>query len=303
MKKYFMMAAIVLFAATSCTNESELTEVENNAEQATAPVTVRVSDFSMSMDDMSSGGGLTRAAVDAATYDRVGAMTLAFYDTEGNEVYKTTQVKDDNATYTTFGQFTANLPVDNYTMVALGYTYRDDDVFTLTSPTEAAFTSERPREMFCATQAVSVTSASPLDLDVTLNRISAKLIILSTDSRPVSAAKIRTTFAKGGKGFNPTTGFSLTDTGFSLINNPSAAVGTSITVNIFPFLYADEEKMDVTIEALDNDENVLITKVVNNVPLKRNYVTTLRGAVFTAGISSATFKIETEWGEGETVDF
>lgn len=56
-------------------------------------------------------------------------------------------------------------------MVALGYAYNDGDVFTLTSPTEAAFTSERPREMFCATQSVMVTSGTSLDLNVTLNRI------------------------------------------------------------------------------------------------------------------------------------
>jgi hypothetical protein len=64
-----------------------------------------------------------------------------------------------------------------------------------------------------------------------------------------------------------------------------------------------EEKMTITIEALDNDDNVLGTKVVNNVPFKRNRVTKLTGAVFTAGTSGAGFKLETDWLEDAIVNF
>ena len=217
-------------------------------------------------------------------------------------MYKTTQIKGDGS-YTTFGEFTANLQVGTYTMVAVARYYYAGDAFTLISPTAAAYTSERPRETFCLTQAVTVTSASPLDLDVTLNRISSWLKIVSTDGRPASATKIRTTFAKGGKGFNPTTGLATTDTGFSQTNNPSTAVGATIEVNAVPFLYTDEESMTITIEALDADDNVLATRVVNNVPFKRNRQTILTGAVFTADASAAAFKLETSWLDDETVNF
>lgn len=232
-----------------------------------------------------------------------GAITLAFYDAVGTEVYKTTQVKADAATYTTFGEFTANLPVGSYTMVAVARAHYDGDAFTLTSPTEAAYTSERPRETFSKVQSVTVTNAFPLDLNVTLNRISSWLKIVSTDGRPASATKIRTTFGKGGKGFNPTTGLDTTDAGFTQTNNPSTAVGATIEVNALPFLYTDEESMTITIEALDAGDNVLATKVVNNVPFKRNRITKLSGAVFTADPSGAAFTLETSWLEDETVNF
>lgn len=292
----------MLLAATSCTNESELTVVENNAEQVTAPVTVRVNNFSITQEEMPSGGGTTRAAQNPADYDGVGAIELAFFDAEGTKVYTSTQVKGDGS-YTTFGEFTANLQVGTYTMVAVARYHYAGDAFTLTSPTEAAYTSERPRETFAGTQAVTVTSASALDLDVTLNRISSWLKIVSTDGRPASATKIRTTFAKGGKGFNPTTGLATTDTGFSQTNNPSTAVGATIEVNALPFLYTDEESMTITIEALDASDNVLATRVVNNVPFKRNRQTILTGAVFTADASAAAFKLETSWLDDETVNF
>ena len=90
---------------------------------------------------------------------------------------------------------------------------------------------------------MTVTSTTPLDLDVTLNRIVAALDLFSTDGRSASATKIRTTFAKGGKAFNPITGLATSDTGFSQINNLSAAVGSTINVRAFPFLVTDEETM------------------------------------------------------------
>lgn len=300
MRNIMLIAGTILLFAACSNNLSE--EVINDG--TLAPVTVRVSDFSMSMDEMSSEEGSTRAAENPATYNNVGAITLAFYDAEGNEVYKTTQLKSE--TPTGFGTFTANLQVGTYTMVAIARQVGAGDVFTLTSPTEAAFTSERPREVFCKTQGVTVINASPLNMDVTLNRIVSALNILSTDGRPAGATKIRTTFSKGGKSFNPTTGLALTNNGFSQVNNPSKGVGVAIDITSFQFLTsADdvEEKMNVTIEVLDDGNNVLFTHTVNDVPFKRNYKTTLRGAIFTAAASSASFKVETAWGEYDPIDF
>lgn len=301
--KFFFLAALVLLAAACSSNESELTRVENH--QETALVRVSFNDFSMAMSDVAGARAVTRSEEAPASYNGVGAMTLAFYDAEGTEVYKTTQLKGDS-TYTIFGEFTANLPVGTYTMVAIARANYDGDAFTLTSPTQAGYTSERPRETFSKVQTVTVTSASALDINVTLNRISSWLKIVSTDGRPASVKKIKTTFEKGGKDFNPTTGLAITNTGFSQTNNPSTATGATIEINVVPFVACaddEEEKMTVTIEALDADNNVLSTKVVENVPFKRNRKTILTGSVFTADTSGAAFKLETAWLEDKTVDF
>ena len=295
MKKFFFMAAAMLLAATSCTNESEETVVENQT--ATAPVRVHVNDFSVTTEEFP----MTRAAQDVADYTNVGAIDLAFY--EGSiEVYKTTQLRGDNTTYTTFGEFECDLPIGNYTLVVVGRGYSDGDVFVLSSPISAAYTSERARETFCATQDVTVTATTPLDVSVTLSRIMAKLSIVSTDARTASVTKIRTTYSAGGKSFNPTTGLATVNTGFSVTNTPKSDV-TTLEVGNYAFLATDEQTMSITIEALDASENVLSTKVVPNVPLKRNRVTTLSGQVFTASSSAASFKVETDWLEGNTVNF
>ena len=302
MKQHLMMAAIVLLAATGCTNECVETEVAN--QKATALVTVRVNDFSITTEEMPSGGGTTRSAVNPASYDGVGAIDLAFYS-GGTEIFKTTQIKSDGTTYSTFGEFSCNLPIGNYTMVVVGRGYfPNDDVFTLTSPTAAGYTSERARETFVKTQAVNITSADPVNLSATLNRIVAKLEIISTDTRIDGVSKIRTTYSAGGKSFNPTTGLATSNTGFNLTNTPSAAVGATIDVGSFVFLATDEQTVNITIDVLDANEDVMFTKFVANVPLKRNRQTVLSGPLFTStAITSSAFQVETDWLPNNTVNF
>lgn len=287
------IATLALLFAGCCKDKEQDTII------GTAKVHVSVADFALTQQDLPQ----TKTPQDAADYANVKAITLAFYNANGTEVYQTTQLKSDPTTYTTFGEFDCELTIGNYTMVAVARHVGNGDVFTLTSPTEAAYTSERPRETFTAVQSVSVTSTNPLNLTTTLNRISSSLQIISTDGRPAEATKIRTTFEKGGKSFNPTTGLALTDAGFAQTNNPSASAGTTIDVTSFPLLYTDEETMTITIQALDADDNVLLTKTVNNVPFKRNRKTILTGAVYTPGSSSATFQLETAWLDDVTVNF
>lgn len=299
MKKIFLWASLCLFAV-SCSNETiESDNGVTNAEKVLAPVTVRVNGFSVTQEEMASGG-TTRAAQTAASYTGVGAIDLAFYS-GGTEVYKHTQLRGDNTTYTTFGEFSCNLPIGTYTMVAIARGYYDGDVFTMTSPTAAGYTSERPRETFCASQSVTVTAAGA-DASVTMNRIITQLNIISTDQISSGVAKIRTTYGGGSKSFDPTSGLATDDNGFSLTNSPTVKDGHLGICN-FAFLATDEETMTITIEALDADNHVLFTKSVPGVPLKRNRQTTLTGAIFTASASSAAFQVETAWIEGNTVNF
>ena len=297
MKTKLILLAGLALLTSSCDN---VIYPSDDTSRVTAPVTIHVNDFSITQSEFPDTG--TRAVTDVKDYKPVEAVTLALYN--GNtEVYKTTQFKSDKSTYTTFGEFSCQLPIGTYKMVALGYGYFVGDEFTLTSPTEAVFTSERPREMFCLTKDVTVTKTSPLDLTVTLDRINSWLYIESTDGRSAIATKIRTTFAKGDKSFNPTTGLALTDKGFTQINNPSAKTGDPIKVGIYPFLYSDEETMDVTIETMDDNNTVLFTKTITNVAFKRGYKTTIKGPIFTAGASSVGFNLNPDWGTGETYTF
>lgn len=296
MKKYVFLAVTALLAA-SCSKET--TNEVINPEQPTAPVTVRVSDFSILQEDLPDGS--TRAAQDVADYANVQVLTLAFYDAGGEEVYKTSRNKWETATYTTFGEFSCNLPIGTYTLVIIGYNHVNEyDEIVLTSSTVAGYTGEWARETFCATQSVTVMAAGA-NVSVTMNRIIALLNIRSTDAVPDDVATIRTTYAAGGKSFNPTTGLATSNAGFAVTNSRHVVDG-KLNVGSYVFLATDEQTMTITIEALDAGNNVLLTKVVPSVPLKRNRKTILSGALFTTSASTATIQVETAWLEDNTVN-
>lgn len=290
-----IVGVILLAASSSCSNDNELNE---QVVEKLAPVTVQVSDFSMTMEDLS--GGTTRATSSVADYNGVKAISLAFYSGD-TEVYKTTQLRADQSTYTTFGEFACSLPMGSYTMVVLGY--GSTSAMTLNSKTSATFPAgERVRETFVYTENVNVTNTDALALSATLNRVIAMLGVVSTDDRTTNAAQISVTFSAGGQGVNPMTGLSTTNTGFSNVVDIQSAVGSTSSTASYIFLNSDQQTMDVTVDVLDEDENVLSHKVVNNVPFRRNQRTILKGSLYTSAPGSAAFSVETSWLSDNTIE-
>ena len=299
MKKVsFIFVALMGMMAASCGNESDELSNEQTVEQSQlVPVRVHVEGFSLSQEEFS--GAQTRAAQDVADYSGINAMTLAFYKDDGTEAYKSTQAKGDAG----FGEFSLSLPMGSYTMVAVAYYNSDVSPLVLTSPTEAAFTGTRPYETFATTQAVNITNTSAVDISATLNRIITQLKVVSSDGKTADVSNVRMTFSAGGKDFNPTTGFAITNTGFANTVGNSAAVGDPSTSLSFLFLATDEQNINVTIETLDAQGNTLLSKTVNNVPFKRNRVTKLTGAMYTNEALSGTFKVETAWLDEYSANF
>lgn len=260
--------------------------IKEQRSQCLTPVSVHVNDFLITVDTFSD-----TKATPANEYDNLKALTLAFYDGE-TEVYKSTQLQVD----TGFGDFSLNLPQATYTMVVLGYSCYEGDVLTLTSPSQAEFTAGRVGETFAKTQEVVINSANPVEISATLDRIVSKLYVVSSDNRPAGVDKIRMTFGGGAKAFNPSTGLSTSNTGFSNTVNISTEVGKRSGSISYLFLNSAEQTMTVTLEALDADDAVVYTKVLRNVPFKVNRSTKLTGKLYTATAPGTTsFQVNDEW--------
>lgn len=293
MKIRLFLAGLVLLLAACSTDNSIHTD------DTLVPVTVRVSGFAVSQDEFPD----TRATTAPASYEGIDAITLAFYDEKGTEQYKTTQLKSNLPSGKTFGEMELSLHYGTYTMVVIGRGHFSGDSFTLDSPTSAVYDCEHVRETFTCTQAVRISSTSPVDLEATLNRIVAQVAVVSTDTKTPNVARIRTTFSAGGKRFSPTTGLALDNTGFSNTVYGEGNTGETTSALNFLFLATDEQKMDVTIETLDADGAVLFSKTVNDVPLRRNRVTTLTGAMYSPAAATATFTLSTDWLPGNNLNF
>lgn len=288
----FFFAAFMLLAA-SCSNDESLDSSVNPSDEL-APVTVRVSDFSVEQESFPA----TRAS-SVATYSDVKFLTLAFYK-GSTEVFKQTQNRDDDATYDTFGEFSTTLPMGSYTMVVVAN--GGDNAITLTSATSASFGENRVMETFAYSQTVNVNSNAALNLSATLDRIVSCIAVCSTDGRMDEAKKLRITTTTGGRIFNPTTGLATENSGIIATITLPEAVGTVTRSATLFFLATDEQTADVTIETLDEDDNVLFSKTVENVPLKRNRWTILTGAMYQA-TASGTFSVNTDWLTNENVNF
>ncbi|MBR0262313.1 MAG: FimB/Mfa2 family fimbrial subunit [Prevotella sp.] len=302
MRNFILMAGMILLAA-SCSNDESLdSSVNLSSEQNLVPVTVSVSSFSVSQSDFSDtdnpqGAQATTRATAVGDYDGVQKLTLAFYNSDGTEQLKVTHTKGSMPEGDTFGEFSTTLPLGSYTMVVLGYVLYDDDELTLTSPTQAEWTVNAPRETFAATQEVNVTSTTALNLSATLDRIVAQLKVISTDKRTANVEKVRMTFAAGGKQFSPTTGLATVNTGSVSTVNTGVKVGERSCAIGYVFLQTDEQTMDVTIETLDADGNTIFSRTVNNVPFKRNRCTKLTGSIYptAASTTAGSFQVSTEW--------
>ena len=284
-----MLAAVLMLC--SCSSDKG----ETDDTQLLVPVTVRTNDFSVSQDDFN-----TTRATPVAGYTNVKALTLAFYDGDGNEVYKTTQLRDDATTYTTFGTFSLALPLGSYTMIVLGNA--GDQQVTLTGPASATWGDNKANDTFGASQAVNITTYDAVNLSATLNRMVTMVAVNSTDICPATVANIRMRTSTGGKTFNPVTGFATVNTG--VVSSVSSAnyVGSISRTGMYLFITADEQTTDVTIETLDANDQVLFSKTVTAVTLKRNRRTVFTGAMYTAS-SAATFTIESDWLSDYPMDF
>lgn len=281
-KKLSILAALGLVAA-SC-------NVKEERVLCSAPVSVHVDDFLVTVDTFSD----TKAEQSATEYSGVKGLTLAFYDGD-TEVYKHSQVKGALEEGETFGEFNLSLSMGTYTMVVLGYGMGEDDNLVLTSPTVAAYTGPRARETFAATGPVEIASTEGVELSATLDRIIAKLLVLSTDGRAADATNVRMTLSAGGKAFNPTTGLATSNTGFSNTVNISTAAGAISSSITYLFLASDEQTLDVTVDVLDAEGQVLSSKVATGVPFQRNRTTKLTGTLYSAEAQAGSFQLETDW--------
>lgn len=291
MLKKLSFFALVALAAASCNNKESHPECQ-------IPVNVHLYGLSVSQEEFDE----TKAVQDAADYTSINNLTVAFYS-GSTEVAKVTQIRGNTSSYETFGEFSFSLPMGSYTMVALAYKTTDDSPFELTSPTSAAFTGAHALETFASTQTVNIDNTSAVDVGAVLNRLVSKLVVQSSDGKTANVSKIRMSFSAGAKAFNPSTGLATSNTGFSNTVPISAAVGAASNSASYLFLVSDEQKINVTIESLDEDGNTLFSKTVPNVSFKRNRKTILTGALYTNDALGGSFQIETAWEDDSNVNF
>lgn len=287
MRKLLPLLAIVTLTLAGCRKDT---------------ATVLMTSIHVSLGDFEVIAGDPTSAKDEplATYSGVKAVTLAFYSSTGALIYSATQLRADSTTYATFGEFDLTLPMDSYTMEV--FAYGSEQPLTLNGIAEASYTADKVRETFVAAQAVNITGTSLVNISATLHRINNKLQLFSTDPQPASIDSVRITYSAGGRSFNPLTGYATVNSG--LVNSVKSVPGSngSTRVGSYIFLNANEQYVDITIDAIDTTSAVVFHKEIINVPLRRNAVTTLQGSMYSA-VATSLFTLHTDYDSLIVINF
>lgn len=275
MKKLLFLATI---CAAFCACSNDASEVMEDEE--TELVTLTFSPY-----EQSAMARTTRAATSIASV----VNHLDVWITDG------TTTTDLHQTNTDAGFGTVSMTLDKtktYTLYAIGH---KADGATL-SDGVISFTDDKTTHSIFYTTTFS--PATTTNLSCLMTRIVADFRMEITDDIPAECKSLRFTISDVFDRWNVTTG------GTHLLNRVSTinCNGTSAIFNIYAITTDAQTMHTVTVEALDENDAVIQSRVFENVPLRNGYKTNYRGTFFIDTPMSMSFTVN-DWNEYDTVDF
>lgn len=229
---------------------------------------------------------MTRAAVSIA--DVVTMLDVWIYES-GSEVTAIHQSASDAG----FGSLTVTLDkTKTYTLYAIGH---KADGATLADGV-ISFTDDKvTHSMFYSTTFSPATTTS---LSCLMNRIVADFRLEITDDIPTGVVKFRFTVSGVYDRWSVTTGATHGINRVSTINYG----GTSTIFNVYAITTDAQTTHDITVTALDENDQEVQTRTFVDVPLRNGYKTNYRGTFFIDTPMSMSFTVG-DWNEYGVVDF
>ena len=229
---------------------------------------------------------MTRTAVSIA--DVVNHLDVWIYES-GSEVAAIHQTTSD----ADFGSVSVTLDkTKNYSLYAIGH---KADGATLTDGV-ISFTDDKvTHAMYYANILSPATTTS---LSCLMNRIVADFRLVITDEIPTECKSFRFTVDGIFDRWNVTTGGTHSLDRVSTISYG----GTSSIFNVYAIVTDAQTTHDITVTALDADDQQIQTRTFANVPLRNGYKTTYRGTFFIDTPMSMSFTVN-DWSEYDTVEF
>ena len=230
---------------------------------------------------------ITRTATSIATYCTHLDVWLYESDTEFCSVHQTTA---DAA----FGSISVTLDkTKTYTMYAVGHKCTTDAMLT---DGVIAFPDDKvTHSMYYTTTFSPATTTS---LSCLMNRIVADFRMEITDDIPAECESLRFAISGVYDRWNVTTGGTHSLDRVSTI----AYNGTSSVFNVYTITTDAQTLHAVTVDALDENDNVLQSRTFSAVPLRNGYRTNYRGTFFIDTPMTMTFTVN-DWNEYDVVNF
>ena len=275
MKKLLFMALAALWLV-GCSEQSEQTEQSDELTKVS---------LSFSPYEQSAMARTTRAASSIA-----GIVThLDVWITDGT----TTQDIHQTSADANFGSLSVTLDkTKTYTLYAIGH---KADGATL-SDGVISFTDDKvTHSMFYS---ITFSPATTTNLSCLMNRIVADFRLDITDDFPAECKSLRFTIANVFDRWNVSTGGTHSLDRVSTISYG----GTSSIFNVYAIVTDAQTTHDITVTALDENDQELQTRTFMNVPLRNGYKTSYKGTFFIDTPMTMEFMVN-DWNEYDEVTF
>ena len=269
------MALAVLWLV-GCSEQSEQTEQSNELTKVS---------LSFSPYEQSTMARTTRAASSIA-----GIVThLDVWITDGTTTQDIHQTSSDAG----FGTLSVTLDkTKTYTLYAIGH---KADGATL-SDGVISFTDDKvTHSMFYS---ITFSPATTTNLSCLMNRIVADFRLDITDDFPAECKSLRFTIANVFDRWNVSTGGTHSLDRVSTISYG----GTSSIFNVYAIVTDAQTTHDITVTALDENDQELQTRTFMNVPLRNGYKTSYKGTFFIDTPMTMEFMVN-DWNEYDEVTF
>ena len=282
-----VLGLVALGAMTSCSIREDV----NACSKQQVYVDLHAFDYSMN-------SFATKAAHAA---NAVSQIAFKAFDKNGTEAYSVTQSSNEDG----FGAVNFELSPGAYSFVAVGNKLSanapEGAMVSISSTTSATLPEVLPTDVFSLTKAVIIEPRTPFNTAMTLPRVISQFKLATADKLPSNVASIELIANPSASAnastasFDPSDGSLLTNQRWTKTANVSPSAGKqTITVLLNMLLTSDEQTIDVVANAYDTDGYLITTLTLNNVPMKRNRITTARGILFNAG-GSSSFTFENGW--------
>lgn len=233
--------------------------------------------------------GGTRSKVDVS--EVCSRLNLALFR-DGTKVKTVNQLSTDEG----FGRVSLDLAEGAYQVVVIAH--NGTGAATLTSPEEIKFPDNKVTDTFYYYAQLAVEQ--DMKVDMLLKRAVAKFRLVTTDAIPQNVQQMKFYYTGGSSTFDAVTGFGCKDSRQTEYRSvTSEMVGKTGQFEVYTFPHADEDKLKMTITALDASGSELCQRVFEDLPVKLNQITQYTGAFFeeasASGAAVFTLMAEDNW--------
>ena len=288
-----MALAVTMLLASGCENPVT-SATDNPAEQQEEvkykTISFNITGFEVTTEDITT----TRADKKLSDFNLKG-LTLTVLKQNGDEWEVVRSIKQSSTSTESFGSISCSVPYGSYTVVAVATA--GEQLYDIASATSVSYPTgeDRVPDTFCdVISDLEVFAESGTDVSMQLERVVGAVgIKLEETSFPDEFAYLTIEISGGASSFNPSTGYG-TDTKTFSRKITKADYSNKNTMGLYVFVPQDVSGATLTVKAFDSGDNLLKTKVVDDVPLEVKNMVKYTGYLFG---NKEDFSITVDGGE------